>query len=101
MSTETKVRIYKTVVRPARTYAPETRANTTKAKNVMRAVEMKTLKTIKGMNLREQISSKVDGRNGQRMKSRILGDLSADALKDGARAGHMPPKRLNHIKKSR
>ncbi|GJQ83541.1 hypothetical protein Trydic_g10893 [Trypoxylus dichotomus] len=37
LSTESKARIYKTVVRPILTYAAETRADTTKVKNMMRA----------------------------------------------------------------
>lgn len=57
MSTQSKVRIYKTVVRPVLTYATETRAETTRTKSIMRAAEMKTLRTIKGVSLRDQIRS--------------------------------------------
>lgn len=57
ISTDSKVRIYKTVVRPILTYAVETRADTAKTKNMMRVAEMKTLRTIKGVSLRDQIRS--------------------------------------------
>ncbi|XP_048521542.1 uncharacterized protein LOC125504129 [Dendroctonus ponderosae] len=57
MSTESKVRIYKTCVRPILAYASETRAETSRTKQVMRCAEMKTLRTIKVVTLRDQIRS--------------------------------------------
>ncbi|GJQ68050.1 hypothetical protein Trydic_g16763 [Trypoxylus dichotomus] len=42
-----------------------------------------------------------DGRNGQRMKNRILADLPADLSKDGARDGYLLHTSLNNIKRSR
>ncbi|GJQ75004.1 hypothetical protein Trydic_g9625 [Trypoxylus dichotomus] len=59
MSAENKVRVYKTAIRPVLTYAAETRVNITKAKNMMRAVEMKTLRTTKRVSLRDQMRSKL------------------------------------------
>ena len=44
MSTESKVRIYKTNVRPVLTYASETRAETTYTQQLLRTTEMKTIR---------------------------------------------------------
>lgn len=57
MTAECKIRIYKTCVRPILTYAAETRAETTKTKKLLRSTEMKTLRAIKGVTLRDQIRS--------------------------------------------
>ncbi|GJQ74041.1 hypothetical protein Trydic_g18965 [Trypoxylus dichotomus] len=80
--------------------------------------ELKTLKTIKGVSLRDQIRRKViredleiqdinDRKSMGEMgygwhgsKKRVL-DLPADLPRDCARAGHLLPKRLNNIKKRR
>ncbi|GJQ69901.1 hypothetical protein Trydic_g22444 [Trypoxylus dichotomus] len=59
MSAESKVCICKTAMRPIFTYAMETRVDTTKAKNMMRPLEMKTFRATKGVSLRNQIRSKV------------------------------------------
>ncbi|GJQ78864.1 hypothetical protein Trydic_g35 [Trypoxylus dichotomus] len=59
MSAESKLRKYKTAVRLVLTYAVEARADTTKAKNMVRAAEMKTLRAIKGMSLKDQMRNKV------------------------------------------
>lgn len=50
MITESKVRIYKTCVRPILTYAAETCADTKKTKRILRSTEMKTLCTIRGIS---------------------------------------------------
>jgi hypothetical protein len=43
MSTESKIRIYKTCMRPILTYAAETRAETSKTKQLLRSAEMRVL----------------------------------------------------------
>lgn len=50
MSTQSKIR-------PILTYATETRAETSTTKRIMRTTEMKTLRTIKGVSLRDRIRS--------------------------------------------
>jgi len=57
MSTESKVRIYKTNVRPVLAYASETRAETTCTQQLLRATEMKTIWAIHGKTLRDKIHS--------------------------------------------
>jgi len=57
MSTECKVRIYKTNVRPVLAYASETRAETTYAQQLLRTTEMKTIRAIHGKTLRDKIRS--------------------------------------------
>jgi len=57
MTVKSKVRIYKTCVRPLLTYAAETRAESTKTKQIMRATEMKTLRSITGLSLRDRVRS--------------------------------------------
>jgi hypothetical protein len=57
MSTESKVRIYKTNVHPVLTYASETRAETTYTKQLFRTIEMKTVTAIHGKTLRDKIRS--------------------------------------------
>jgi hypothetical protein len=56
MSTECKVRIYKTNVRPVLTYASETRAETTNTQQ-LRTTEMKTIRAIHGKTLKNKIRS--------------------------------------------
>ncbi|CAH0383760.1 unnamed protein product [Bemisia tabaci] len=51
---ESKVRVYKTVVRPVLTYAAETRADTKRTKQQLRTVEMKVLRKIAGFTLRDR-----------------------------------------------
>ena len=48
MSTESKVKIYKAMVRPVMTYGAETRAETSRTKQLIRTVEMNTLRAIVG-----------------------------------------------------
>ncbi|XP_072764658.1 uncharacterized protein [Anoplolepis gracilipes] len=57
MTTKSKIRIYKTCIRPVLTYAAETRAETSKTKRMMRTTEMRILRTIKGVSLRDRIRS--------------------------------------------
>jgi hypothetical protein len=57
MSTECKVRIYKTNVRPVLTYASETRAETTYTQQLLRTTEMKIIRAIYGKTLRDKIRS--------------------------------------------
>ncbi|XP_011631965.1 uncharacterized protein LOC105423758 [Pogonomyrmex barbatus] len=47
ISARSKIRIYKTCVRPILTYIAETRAETSKTKRIMRATKIKILRTIK------------------------------------------------------
>ena len=46
MRNETKVRIYKSVIRPILTYAAETRNDTAKTTQILEVTEMKTLRRI-------------------------------------------------------
>jgi len=48
MRKDSKVRIYKTCIRPIMTYGIETRQETNKTKSMLRVAEMKTLRTIMG-----------------------------------------------------
>lgn len=54
---ETKTRIYKTVVRPILTYGAETRAETTRSKQLINTVEMKTLRKIVGKTRLDKIKN--------------------------------------------
>uniref|UniRef100_A0AAR5Q8Q0 Endonuclease/exonuclease/phosphatase domain-containing protein n=1 Tax=Dendroctonus ponderosae TaxID=77166 RepID=A0AAR5Q8Q0_DENPD len=57
MNIDSKVRIYKTCVRPILTYGIETRADTNKTKCMLRTAEMKTLRSIAGKTLRDRVRS--------------------------------------------
>ena len=57
MSRDSKVRLYKTNVRPVLTYASETRAETTYTQQLLRTTEMKTIRAICGKTLRDKIRS--------------------------------------------
>jgi hypothetical protein len=57
MSTESKIRIYKTCMRPMVNYAAETRAETSKTKQLLRSAEIRVLGNIKGVTLRDRIRS--------------------------------------------
>jgi hypothetical protein len=57
MSTDCKVRIYKTGVRPLLTYASETKAETAYTQQRLRTIEMKTRRAIHGKTLRDKIRS--------------------------------------------
>ena len=56
-STDCKVRIYKTNVRPVLTYASETRAETTYTQQLLRTTEMKIIRAIRGKTLGDKIHS--------------------------------------------
>jgi hypothetical protein len=51
LRTETKAKIYKTVVRPIMTYTAETRPDTTRTKRMMETCEMKIVRDITGKTL--------------------------------------------------
>jgi hypothetical protein len=55
MKISSKIKIYKTCVRPIMTYGIESRADTTITKNALRVSEMKTLRSIAGKTLRDRI----------------------------------------------
>lgn len=57
MSPQSKIKIYKTCVRPILTYPTETRAETSTAKRIMRTTEMRILRIIKEVTLRDRIRS--------------------------------------------
>ena len=57
MSAKSKVRIYKTRVRPVLTYAAETRASTITTQ-LLRTTEMRIIRAIHGKTLRDRIRSK-------------------------------------------
>ena len=57
LSTDCKVRIYKTNVRPVLTYASETRADTIYSQQLLRTTEMKITMAIPGKTIREKIRS--------------------------------------------
>lgn len=57
ISIKSKVRIYKTCIRPVLTYAAEARADTAKTKRILRMAEMKTLRAIRGINLKDRMES--------------------------------------------
>jgi hypothetical protein len=48
MPVESKIKIYKAVVRPIMTYGAESRADTTKTKQLLKTTEMNTLRAILG-----------------------------------------------------
>ncbi|XP_019755408.1 uncharacterized protein LOC109534252 [Dendroctonus ponderosae] len=54
MGKQAKTKIYKTCVRPVLTYATETRAHTSRTKNIPRTTEMKILRNIAGYTLRDR-----------------------------------------------
>ncbi|XP_050510702.1 uncharacterized protein LOC126887314 [Diabrotica virgifera virgifera] len=55
LNIESKVKIYKTTIRPIITYAVETRPDTNRTLQMMRIVEMRTLRSIQGKTLRDRI----------------------------------------------
>lgn len=57
LNIDSKVRIYKSCIRPIMTYAVETRADTSKTKHLLRKTEMRVLRTITGKTLRDRIRS--------------------------------------------
>ena len=57
MSITSKARIYRTAVRPILTYAAETRADTNRTKRALRTTEMRALRAIAGVTLRDRQKS--------------------------------------------
>ena len=55
MKISSKIRIYKTCVRPIMTYGMECRADTTITKSALRVSEMRTLRSIAGLTLRDRV----------------------------------------------
>lgn len=62
MTIRSKLRIYKTCIRPVLTYAAETRADTAKTKRILRTAEMKTLRTIEELILEIEYEANKEGR---------------------------------------
>lgn len=58
MSTESKVRIYKTCVRSVLTYAAETRAEISYTKRLLKKTKIKVLRSIREISLRHRIRNK-------------------------------------------
>ena len=58
MTIESKMKIYKTTVRPITTYEAETRAETERTKQLLRTTEMKTLKSAIGVTLWDRMRNK-------------------------------------------
>lgn len=55
MRKDSKIRIYKTCIRPIMTYGTEVREDTNKTKQMLRVAEMKTLRTIVGKTRRDRV----------------------------------------------
>ncbi|XP_060534516.1 uncharacterized protein LOC132706935 [Cylas formicarius] len=55
MRKDSKIRIYKTCIRPIMTYGTEVREDTNKMKQMLRVAEMKTLRTILGKTRRDRV----------------------------------------------
>lgn len=55
LSVESKTKIYKTIVRPVLCYAAETRAETSRTKQLMRTTEMNTLRAIAGKSRLDRV----------------------------------------------
>lgn len=58
MGTEAKVKIYKAMVRPVLTYATEVKTETKRTKQKIRTTEMKVLRNILGVTLRDKQTNK-------------------------------------------
>ena len=109
MLKESKVRVHKTCVRPIMTYGIETRADTTRTKNLLRTTEMKTLRPIAGVTLRDRVRNseirricEVEdvvrwGRTRRRFWRDHVGRASSDRMvrivTDEFPAGNRPPGR--------
>lgn len=55
MNVDSKIKIYKTMIRPIMTYGAETRAETSRTKQLLRTVEMNTLRAIIGKTRLDRI----------------------------------------------
>lgn len=113
MQTKSKVRIYKTCVRPILTYAQETRADTQRTQNIMTKVEMRALRSIAGYSLRDHKTNveilqlcDIQGvtkwsrkrrkewhQHVQRMEQNRLAKVTMDETPGGRRLRGRPPKR--------
>ncbi|GJQ75817.1 hypothetical protein Trydic_g17886 [Trypoxylus dichotomus] len=99
MSAEGKGGMCKTALRPIPTYAADTRADKTKAKNMMRAAKMKTLRTIKGTN---HVGRMAEDRWAKWVKWAMDEKQNfRSTSQEKVRELNMLPKTLNNIKKSR
>ena len=58
MTIESKMKIYKSTVRPITTYGAETRAETERTKQLLRTTEMKTLRSAIGVTLWDRMRNK-------------------------------------------
>jgi len=113
MSTECKVLIYKTNVRPVLTYASETRVETAYTQQLLRTTEMKTIRAIHGKMLSDKIGSdhllnlsgiqdiikrtevrrrEWDARVG-RIEDKSLAKIARDSRPQGVRSRGRPKKR--------
>jgi len=113
MSTDCKVRIYKTNVRPVLTYGSETRAETAYTQQLLRTIEIKTISAIHGKTLRDKIPSDhlrhpsaiqdinkwTDARRREwdahvrRMEDNRLAKIAGDSRPQGVRRRGRPKKR--------
>ena len=105
MSTESKVRIYKTNVHPVLAYASEARAETTNTQQLLRATEMKTIRAIHGKTLRDKIRGIQDivkwtndrrrewDAHVERMEDNRLAKIARDNRPQGVRSRGRPKKR--------
>ena len=57
---DSKIRIYKTCIRPLMTYGTEMREGTNKMKSILRAFEKKTLRTIVGKTQSRNTNTETD-----------------------------------------
>lgn len=57
MREESKIRLHKACTKPVLIYANETRAETSKTKRMMKTIEMKILRTVKGVILKDRVRS--------------------------------------------
>jgi hypothetical protein len=109
MSIDSKVRIYKTNVRPVLTYASETRAETAYTQQLFRTTETKTIRAIHGKTLRDKIRSDhlrhlsinkwTEARRREwdahvvRMEDNRLAQIARDSRPQGVRNRGRPKKR--------
>ena len=105
MSTESKVRIYKTNVRSVLTYASETKTETTYTQQLLRTAEMKTIRAIHGKTLRDKIRGIQDivkwtndrrrewDAHVERMEDNRLAKTARDNRLQGLRSQGRPKKR--------
>jgi hypothetical protein len=111
MSVESKIKIYKAVVRPIMTYGAESRAGTTKTKQLLKTTEMNTLRAnlgkarfdrMKNIDILEQcniqavtkfVKSRRKAWNERVGRAERLIKLVRDARPNSKRPPGRPPKR--------